>query len=573
MTLLDLFRRRGSRGSTTSDRDFVNIEGLPDEPGEGGPSIFVRELAAQRWAAQQEALNVGNLPLEPAQWPGGRMAFAHERQQAHDHEALRDRLSDFVSAEVRDCTEELYELTADVAAERDRLRVADRDLAVVQDSWNRAYREVHEDELELGRYFRHKSITYRGTKWILAGLLFFAEFAVSIALFNEVVEQDIPAMPVLFALGLIMILIVIPHYAAIAIKDGVLRYHQAELDAYRDGEAPAQVRKKARIEEVEDTGAKFAAGIVGMLLVALVLPLSSLRATELGGEDEQRFWFWFFLLLQGTISGYFFLREWLDHGTAAANLKHHDESRKTAETARQKAMEAYTESVSAFMTSAQQLLFLYRQAPRWDSYITQSYLTTIHHFRHLVTLENPELDVFIANATVPSLQSRRGVIDETVSAADRELDPVAREHPALDSPGIHGRQWWLDQVTHALGTVSDADDAGMAHSELPAPHHAFENPQRLLAELLDHYYGLEYPYRRPPIHDVIERVDRDPFPASASAPAMPGVADELTPDEWALAADGDESAASRPLPAETSGPAHHTPVATATPKQRVPADD
>src|SRR6476620_9131122 len=174
MRLRDLFRRRpqpSDAGGTDAPIGMGGDDHYLTEPGEGGPSVLMEDLAALRWAAQQEAVNVGRMPLEPELWQGGRMEFEFERTLAHEHESLRDRLANFVGAAARDVIADLYEIAGTVALARDHLATTDRELAVALDSWNRTYREVHEDELELGRDFRLKSKTYQLMKYLIAGLL------------------------------------------------------------------------------------------------------------------------------------------------------------------------------------------------------------------------------------------------------------------------------------------------------------------------------------------------------------------------------------------------------------------
>ncbi len=538
MGFFDFFRRgskRGTDGGSIDGPESFDLGQDPlEEPGEGGPSVLMPELAALRWAAQQEAVNVGRMPLEPELWDGGRLAFSYERHLAQEHEGLRDRLADFVSAESRDSVRELYEIAGDVGVSRDELRAADRELAVNLHSWNRAYREVHEDELELGRYFRMKSVAYQLFKWLIGALLFAAELAVSVALFSEIIEADVPALPFVFAMGLILILIVVPHYSAIGIKDGVTKYHEAELDAWHAAglQPPAKLRKKARLEEAEDSGIKIAAAVVGLVLVGLVIPLSSLRARELGGDEAGWFWFFFFLLLQVAISGYFFLREWLDYGPAAVNLKYHDESKLKAERKRHQAFDTYAANVADFTVAAQDLLFLYRQAPRWDSHIVQSYLATIHYFRHVVSLHQPDLAVFITHATTPYLETRGAVANHQSAHV---LDPVSAEHLELAGRDAFSREWWLIQVNQALqdatvpqavskSSVVDGDPAGEPDDVAGAPKvlasdnlQVFESPANLLDEFLRLGFGLDGPYERPAVLDHIAEVDEDIEPHAQPA--------------------------------------------------------
>jgi hypothetical protein len=450
MGLFD-FLHLGTRGSKGAPSDTAGGMGADDdfleEPGDGGPSLFAADLARLRWVAQQEAVNVGRLSLEPELWEGGRLRFEFERTLAHEHEGLRDRLADYVAATSRDHLAELHSIAGNVAVARDDLRVADRELATVLYSWNSAYREVHEDELELGRYFRLKSKMYQLFKLLVALCFFGAELAVSTALFGKVVSADNPAYPLLFSLGLILMLIMIPHYSAIGLKDGLTKYHEAEMDAHArlNLQAPSRLRKKARVEEIEDAGMKLAAGVVGLALVGMLIPLSALRARELGSPSQGTFWFVFFLLLQTAISGYFFLREWMDYGTASVNLKHHDESKDAAEATRESAVYGHATLVASFLSEAEQLRFLFREAPRWDSHIVQTYLATIHYFRHLVTLQQPDLSVFINHAAMPYLGRK-----EDATGSDYPLDPVGNEHLELERADAFGREWWLRQLGSAL---------------------------------------------------------------------------------------------------------------------------
>ena len=261
-------------------------------------------------------------------------------------------------------------------------------------------------------------------------------------------------------------------------------------------------------------------------MIALFVPLSSLRAKELGQGDDEAFWFAFFMLVQFAISGYFFLREWWDYGTASANLKHHDLAKRDSQQARAEAFAVHTEVVAEFMSRAEDLTFLYRQAPRWDSYIVQSYLATVHYFRHLVVLTNPTLDVFITHATVPYLGTEHSGVLE---GEGTELDPVSREHLELRGSDSLSRGWWLEQVNAALvdsvgtrGTGDTTGDLADEEAEIRRPW-SFESPARLLSEFLERYFGLTHPYVRPEVLDHIELVDEDIEPA-------PPVSDDEGPE-------------------------------------------
>src|SRR5687767_10497493 len=125
MGLRDRFRRK----KTT---DIDDPLGMGDdngeyEAGEGGPSIFKADLAAYRWMAQQEAVNIARRGVDPERWADGRMAFEFERAIAHGHEGMRDRLANYVGQRVRDEVRELYEKAGDVGQIRDDLRRTDND--------------------------------------------------------------------------------------------------------------------------------------------------------------------------------------------------------------------------------------------------------------------------------------------------------------------------------------------------------------------------------------------------------------------------------------------------------------
>jgi len=425
----------------------------------------------------------------------GRLAFEFERALAHDHDGIRDRLSSHVSAAVRDSTSDLYDAASEVGQTRDELRRADRNLVTVTRAWKKILNDVQHDELELGRYTRLRSRSYKFFKILVGACFFGAEVAISTALFDGVVEADNPALPILFALGLILMLIFVPHYSAIGLKEGLTKNHEYEQAVYEnaDVEVPHRVRKKVQQEQVEDLGFKLIASVLGLVLIGLFIPLSSLRATELAGPDAGREWFVFFLLMQFAISGYFFLREWMDHGIASHNLKHLDELMKDAEGERLNALENYAGAVADFHAEAENLHFYLKEAPRWDSHVVQSYLATIHQFRHAIALQRDDLDAFITGAREPTLS-----LEKNIGDIDRPLDPVSREHPSLERNDSFGREWWLEQAASALKELprpdlsDDGDGASVDGSWLIA-----SRPTLLLREYLRRFFGVSELYHHP----------------------------------------------------------------------------
>ena len=511
--------RRSDEGKAGPFRGAIDIVGFGHEdeesgdPGEGGPSIFMEDLEHLRESGLREAQKLGSKELTPEAWEAGRLAFEFERALAHDHDGIRDRLSSHVAAAVRDSTADLYDAASEVGQTRDELRRADRNLVTVTRAWKKILNDVQHDELEIGRYTRLRSRSYKFFKILVGACFFGAEVAISTALFDGVVEADNPALPILFALGLILMLIFVPHYSAIGLKEGLTKNHEYEQAVYENAgvEVPHRVRKKVQQEQVEDLGFKLIAGVLGLVLIGLFIPLSSLRATELAGPDAGWDWFVFFLLMQFAISGYFFLREWMDHGIASHNLKHLDELMEGAEDDRLAALENYAGALADFHAQAEDLHFYLKEAPRWDSHIVQSYLATIHQFRHAVALQRDDLDAFITNAREPTLS-----LEKSIGEINRPLDPVSREHPSLERDDSFGREWWLEQAAAALKELPRpdiSDDGG--EGSVDGSWLITSGPTLLLREYLRRFFGVSELYQHPPeIDDPPTFAEFEGLPAS-----------------------------------------------------------
>jgi len=497
MALKDLFKRR--KVKTGMDAP-IGMGGDSDagEPGEGGPSVFMQELAELRWSAQQEAVNQARKTMDPEAWANGQFAFEYERTLAHEHEGLRDRLSNYVGGRVRDEVRELYSLAGDVATIRDELRVVDRDLVQVTRDFNERFEEVREDPQELGRYYRLRSPTKQAAKKLVAGVFILSEFIISGYIFDQIITTDIPLLGWVFALGLMVMLVVVPHFAAQGIKSGITRYHSFDEKHYEDDgeEAPSDARRRSHQEEQDDRGFRIVASIVGILLICLILPLSSLRATEIDGGV---LWFFFFLFLQLGISGYFFLREWLDFGEASDNLWKLAEAKDLLEDERSGVLADHAEAIADFHDEAEDLLFTLREAPRWDSYIVQSYLGTIHYFRHLVAVERPDLDPFVTLAKVPYLGSE----DDLEHSNAYPLDPVSREHRSLEADNAFGREWWMKRMSDALVEIPESELEDNDGDDLTdASWLVTKSPSLILREFLRRYFDLDDCYKRPSILDL-----------------------------------------------------------------------
>jgi hypothetical protein len=520
MALRDLFRRRNQTdgqdpiGMGDSDGDY--------EDGEGGPSIYKQELAEYRWAAQQEALNVGRRGVDPERWDDGRMSFEFERALAHGHEGLRDRLATYVGQRVRDEVRDLYELASDVALARDSLRDVDDELLHVTRHWKQKHEEVTDNELDVDRYYRLKSVNGKVVKYLIAAVFVVGEFIISGLVFERLFEDLPPGLGYVLAFGVTLALIVIPHYAALGLKEGLTQYHVFEKRALEKAgvAVPLGVDRAVHFEEQDDRGFRWAAFAVGFGLLAMVVPLSVIRTH---GEGEEFSWaaFFFLLLLQYALSGYFFLREWLDHGQPSHSLHMLDEQKAVLQAQRTAALEDHADAVTQFHDTAEDLIFTLQQAPRWDSHIVESYLETIRYFRHLITIEQPEYEQFITWARVPYLGSR-----ETTSESEYPLDPVSNEHRSLEEPGPLGREWWLRTAGDALRQAPSDEGAIEAGGDDSLPGASWlitKSPNELLATFLSRYFDLPTDYQRPDGIDESEDEDgeaRDEPPDASTAHAV-----------------------------------------------------
>lgn len=511
MALRDLFKRGKSA-------DLDNPVGMGDddgenEAGEGGPSIFKQEMAELRWAAQQEAVNIGRRGVDPERWEDGRMAFEFERALAHGHEGLRERLANFVGRRVRDEARELYSLAGDVALARDELREIDQRLVEVTRDWRTKRAEVTDDELELSRYYRLRSAAGNYVKYGIAILFVISEFIISGLVFERIFEDLPPGLGYVLALGVTVALIVIPHYTALGLKEGLTQYHVFEKRALeRDGKPiPMDVERAVHVEERDDKGFRITAFLLGAGLLVLILPLSWIRATAENGGEVNWPAFFFLLLLQLVLSGYFFLREWLDHGHPSHGLHKLGEEKEAIAAERRATLEWVSDAVAEFHDTAEDLIFTLQQAPRWDSHIVDTYYETIHYYRSLITLEQPEYEEFITWARVPYLGSKT-----TKDDSDYPLDPVSEEHRTLEEGGPMGREWLLRTAAEALAGIKDEPEDDATDDPKAAPEASWlvtKSPDLLLAEYLRRYFDLDVEYKRPTGLDLPPDDEPDEPPA------------------------------------------------------------
>lgn len=494
MGLRNPFRRKNKVDSS----DAVGLGGEEGdfEPGLGGPSFFRQELSELRWAAQNEALNVARTGIDPTRWIDGRLSFDYERGLAHGYSGLRDRLANIVGDRIREESRLLYDLAADVGDERVALDNADALLVTTMDDWETKHKAVYENQLDLDRYLRLKSTNSTVLKLLVAAVFIVSEFIISGRVFERLLEDLPPGLGYVLAFGVTLALILIPHYAALGLKDGITQHHLFEKQTLQAQGLPVPAEKERAVhtEEKDDKGFRWAASIIGIGLLILIIPLSVLRVS--GEGDGFNWWSFFFLTtLQYVLSGYFFLREWLDHGQPSHSLHMSDQIRERAERRRASALTDLGIASAAFHDAAEDLIFTVTQAPRWDSYIVSSYYETIRYCRHLIRIENPEFEQFITWANVPYLGTQ-----ESAARSGFPVEPLSHEHMVLDENGFLGREWWLRTTTHAL---TDAASEAESRSSAPAIKDsdiswlATKSPDQLLETFLKRYYGLPLLYEVP----------------------------------------------------------------------------
>lgn len=493
MGLRQMLRRR----STIPGTDALGMGGGDGdvEPGEDGAPYLAQELAELRWAAQTEAVNITRRGIDPTRWDGGRVYFDIERGFAHSHEALRDKLAIIIGARVRDESKELIPAAAQVAVALKALRASDEKLAGVACDLANANEKVRSDQLESARFARLLSPRYRVGRYAIAAIFVLTEFIISGLIFDRALHIDIPGLGYLFALGLMVLLVVVPHFAAQGLKEGTSHYHQYERDELQAKKmpVPAAINRGLHMEERDDRGFRIISIGALALLTALIVALAWLRAEDM--PDPFLVWFVFFALLQSGISAYFFLREWLDYGVDSNALIKQGERHAAAELERDGLFEDYAQAVEDYLVTAEPLAMTVQQAPRWDSFIIENYNATIRYFRHLVSIEQPELEQFITWAAVPYLGS-----PHETDPAGYKLEPVSDENNSLNHDDLRGREHWYKVAVQALEEVrrpagATDEQEGPAEKQTPAASWYVErNPRTLLAELLTTYFGLPADY-------------------------------------------------------------------------------
>jgi hypothetical protein len=494
-----------------------HVDGRPETPeedasdaGEGGLSFYASRLNDLRWISTGETVNIAKAGIDPISWPGHQMELPLESAMLHDHEQIREQLSSRVRAAVRDIASELWAAAASIAAGRDLLLSADEELVRVTNDWKRNYETLKSDPDELGRYYRARHPGYRQSKIAIAAGLVITEWAMTGYAVDSALRglADIPLIGYLIAVGITLLFVVVPHSIGVQIREGRSHFHQWKLDYVREQSRVGRnlddfpsIHELQRLDETEreqDRGFVLVAAIEGLFLLMLLIPLSFARAADADGSK----WIWVpvFLALQLAVSGYFFMREYHDHGTLSHNLWHLSERRDQLVAERHSVLAGVAAEMSRFLGLAEHMVFTIQQAPHWDSEIVEAFLATAYYGRHAMMVEHPELAPFIQWAKLPLYHA-----DEVERDGQPVLHNVIWRHPWLSDDGPFGRRWWMDVANQALGDLAEDGSSGARPAaeqrEAESSWLVTSSPLKLLEAFLARFFGQPLEYRRPSILD------------------------------------------------------------------------
>ena len=450
---MGIFSRK-PRLESDGSPDLGMPEGDLEEAEEGGPTPFAAQLSKWRFTHTQNSLDLARGDFDPEAWNGSRMLFEVETTLAHAHQELRDRLQIWSHKQIEEKSETLYEDAGEVASAQTELEWADGEYLKSLALWRNGFAEIEDEPQELVRLNNLRSGRAMALKVLILLIFVASEFIITGFVFNQALPLDIPFIGYVLAVGVMVMLIAVPHYLAQGIKEGITQHHRFDLegDAATTNEAAIRKRRQVHRELQDDAGFKLASAVVGVFLLALIIPLSILRASEtLTGNKVE--WFFVFLFIQLAVSGYFFLREWLDHGPPSANLHRVERHLRIARRDRENAFADYAESLDEFFVDAAPVFKVMTDTLRLDAQIVESYLETLHFGRHLQTVERPELAPFITGAFIPYL----GPIDEIEDERGAIYDPVSSSNRVLERGDVRGRDWLLNQIDRAVRDALEED--------------------------------------------------------------------------------------------------------------------
>ena len=163
MKITDFFRKPFGRSDTGGEPaidgglDGPDIEAYLDFMEGGGEHPVQGQLDSLRFATQTEALAVARANHDPELWVDGKLELEYERGLAHDHEALRDLTSIHAGRWLSEQAAELREAALEVVERRIDLDAANDELAETRVDWQIAARNVRDDPLEIGRFYRSQA--------------------------------------------------------------------------------------------------------------------------------------------------------------------------------------------------------------------------------------------------------------------------------------------------------------------------------------------------------------------------------------------------------------------------------
>jgi hypothetical protein len=447
---MGLFSRK-PRLKNSGAADFGILQGDDSEPQEGGPGPFKAELDQLRFVHAQESVNLARSEHDPDAWADGRLLFDLETALAHHHEQLR--LQVWSRNEIQENAEEIYSSAGEVALAQAELEGADAEYLRAIDLWRDGLEELRDEPQEVVRLNNLRSQMTRSAKLLVASIFIVSEFIITGFVFNQALPLDIPFIGYILALGVMVLLVAVPHYLAQGLKEGITKHHRFDLEDEVSITTSGSSRKQrqAHREDRDDLGFRIASGFVGVILLILVVPLSFLRASEtLTGNKIA--WLFTFLSIQLAVSGYFFLREWLDYGAPSANLHRLELYRKRAQREREDAFGEYSDSLDTYFQDAAPVFKTMIDTARMDALIVEAFYATLHFGRHMQVIERPDLAVFINGARIPYLGARDEIEDE------RGLiyDAISSSNRSLEQGDTRGRDWWLAQLDKVTREMTDS---------------------------------------------------------------------------------------------------------------------
>jgi len=448
------FLKRKAQLQSPDGVDLGISAGEEMEAGEGGSSPFSEELASWRFTHLQQSVDLSKAKYSPEAWPDGRFYYDLETSLAHAHQEIRDRAEDWSQEHIRENAEVLFEDAGEVARAQVELQRADNDYIRAMKVWRTGFREIEDEPQEIFRLNALRSRTAIALKQLILFVFIASEFVITGFVFNNALPLDIPYIGYVLAIGVLVMLMAVPHYLARGIKEGITQHHKFDLDddEYSDDYSKMGIRKRRQVhrEEADDKGVRIASVFAGCALLALIIPLSFLRASETV-QGNRILWFFAFLFVQISISGYFFLREWLDHGPPSANLHMAEKHLKECKEVREEAFVAYSDALNDYYEDSLTLLKSMQYATRLDAEIVEHYLATLHFGRHLQIQSSPELAPFINGAVIPYLGAMNEVGDERGDV----YEPVSSSFRTFENGTARGREWWLNQVDASIRASID----------------------------------------------------------------------------------------------------------------------